>query len=104
MIKVELLDPVHLVAPHRVTRPEHVEGLISSIEERGWDGPPLIGYWLQRPPDDLRGGIQLLSGTHRRAAAVHLGISVPVVVYPRAVVEAVWGTDRWSELMAGELV
>lgn len=105
MTHFDLYDPSDLLQPHRVTRPDHVDGLVGSIEELGWDGPPLIGYRLTAHPNPLLGHptIQLLSGTHRLAALTHLNLPVPVRVYPQPMVEAVWGTEAWPHLMDGSL-
>lgn len=88
------LDPKSLLAPHRVNRPEDVDALAEAFEH-GWDlnCPALIGY-------EWEGRIQLLSGTHRRAAAIQAGILVPVVIRSREAVEMAWGTDDWAEIMA----
>lgn len=55
--------------------------------------PALVGYrW--------KGRVQLLSGSHRWAAAVLAQLPViPVVVLPLERVEAAWGTEAWAEVM-----
>jgi hypothetical protein len=63
---------------------------------RGWDGPALVGYRTFEV-----GRIQLLSGTHRLAAAIATQQrTVPVVVWPFTELFHIWGTDRWAEVMA----
>ena len=81
--------------PHRVTHDEKQQALAASLCKRGWHGPPLIGYRT----DD--GRIQLLSGSHRYAAAAQVQqMTLPVRVYPEWFVRALQGdTDRWSWLM-----
>ena len=82
------LDP-----PHRVTHPERVDLLSLSLSVSGWRGPSLVGY-------PLDGRVQLLSGTHRLAAARHLGwLGVPVRILTREAVERAWGTDAWRDVM-----
>lgn len=92
-----LYAPADLVPPHRVTRPEQVDDLAVDMQTRGWVGDPLVGY----PDETIRTApIQLLSGTHRRAAAERVGIPVPVVVRTFAEVVAAWGDlDLWQKLM-----
>jgi ParB-like chromosome segregation protein Spo0J len=81
-----------LVAPHRVVRPEQVDELADAMKRGGWRGDALVGYQNGRH-------IQLLSGTHRRAAAQLACIGVPVVVWPRAAVEQAWGMPEWGDIM-----
>lgn len=88
-----------LLPPHRVVRPEQVRELAHDIRKRGWSGPPLVGYHVGgRKP------VQLLSGTHRRAACELIGVAVPVRVYEHTFVTRCWGRlARWTALMRGEL-
>lgn len=85
-----------LVAPHAITHPEKVMDLAADFAENGWDTscPPLIGYFVE-------GEIQLLSGTHRQAAAVIAGIKIPVLIWSKYTVEQAWGTDDWPRIMEG---
>ena len=81
--------------PHRVVRPSQVAELAGQFREGGWDlsKPPLIGY----PYGE---GIQLLSGTHRHAAAMEAGIKVPVRIVSYSDVWLSYGhLERWLELM-----
>jgi len=94
--KFKWLNPNILDLPHRVTRPEQVDSLVLSLTKCGWCGPPLIAYWHGN-------AIQLLSGTHRAAAARQLDMVVPVIVHPYDVVEKAWGTPEWQDLMDGSL-
>ena len=83
--------------PHRVARPEQVDDLAEKLEE-GWDRgcPALVGY----PVLDQRGiRIQLLSGSHRWAAANRVWTMLPVVIVQFSEVDECWGTDRWFDLM-----
>lgn len=87
-----LIDPQRVIAPHRVTRPEQVEAIALSMMTEGWKGEALVGY-------TLGAGIQLLSGTHRRAAAIIAQIDIPVIVWPKVMIELCWGKDEWKQLM-----
>jgi ParB-like chromosome segregation protein Spo0J len=63
----------------------------------GWDPeePALVGY--------IRGNrIQLLSGTHRLAAALEVGLDrIPVVVWDYKDFDAAYGNlEKWFHLMA----
>ena len=81
--------------PHRVVQPSQVAELASQFREGGWDmsQPALIGY----PYGE---GIQLLSGTHRHAAAMEAGIRVPVKIVPYSEVWNSFGhLERWLDLM-----
>lgn len=90
--------PHTLTPPHRVTRPEHVDALADDMRLWGWRGDALVGY-------RLHGETQLLSGTHRQAAADRLGLYVPVMMHPLADVTAAWGTDDWFRIMhSGESI
>lgn len=87
-------DPSTLVPPHRVTRPDQVIDLANLFNESGWDHscPTLRGYMDGQM-------IQLLSGTHRRSAAIMAKIKVPVVVWDKAYIESAWGTYEWDRVM-----
>lgn len=89
---VTLLNPASLTPPHRVTRPEQVDALAADMVCRGWHGVPLVGYLYEAE-------IQLLSGTHRRAAAERARILVPVLLYTEADIREAWGTDQWAQVM-----
>lgn len=86
--------------PHAVGRPEQVEVLAHALRD-GWGSgyPALVGYVYGDR-------VQLLSGSHRFAAAIRAGRwSVPVAIRPWHVVEAAWGDlDRWAEVMAAPTV
>jgi ParB-like chromosome segregation protein Spo0J len=87
------VDPRLLTPPHRVTRPEHVDELAESMAGGGWQGCPLVGY-------PCLGGFQLLTGTHRRAAALRVGILVPLIVRGTKEVREAWGdVERWRKLI-----
>jgi hypothetical protein len=98
MTPITFHNPEGLLPPHRVTRPEHVDELFVDMLRRGWHGVPLIGY-LSGP-----GQIQQLSGTHRHAACLRIGIRVPVKVYPAGLIARCWGRlNRWIVIMQGRL-
>jgi hypothetical protein len=52
----------------------------------------LVGY-------PLNGRIQLLSGTHRHLAAKQAKTKLPVTLWLRSYVEALWGTEQWDLLI-----
>lgn len=97
------VPPVKLISPHKVVRPQQVNELAADMNKRGWVGAPLIGYWVGSTPDS-EPCIQLLSGTHRHAAATRVGHWVPVRVYPHSLMTRCWGRlARWAALMRGDL-
>ena len=87
------LHPNDCDAPHSVSRLNQVVDLANDMERRGWDGPNLIGY-------PLAGRIQLLSGTHRHAAATLRRAAIPVEIVLRSDIERCWGTEQWALVMA----
>jgi len=83
--------------PHKVTHPFYMRWLARQFEKSGWDTscPALVGY-------DHDGKIQLLSGSHRWAAAAMTNTLLPVVVYDYQTVRNAWGdTDKWKAIMEG---
>lgn len=89
-LRVEDCDP-----PHGVTHQEHASKLIASIINFGWNDRPLQGY-------KLHDRIQLLSGSHRYAAAKWLDIYIPVVLYEYDYLCSIWGTDEWGKILTGD--
>jgi hypothetical protein len=82
--------------PHRVGRPEQVDDLTEAFLFSGWDRrrPVLVGYQDGH-------GVQLLSGSHRWAAADRAGVAVPVIVVAKRFVEECWGhLGAWQQLMS----
>lgn len=71
-----------------------VDMLSVAFEKNGFDKncAALVGY-------PLNGRIQLLSGTHRHLAALKTGIKLPVTLWLRSYVEALWGTEDWDSLI-----
>lgn len=89
------LEPVSCDPPHGVSHPEKVQALADAFDRTGWgvSCPVLVGY-------PLDGRVQLLSGSHRWAAATHARIQIPVVIVPFADVEAAYGDlDAWRHIM-----
>jgi ParB-like chromosome segregation protein Spo0J len=81
--------------PHRITHPEKFEQLVNEFDTNGWDitEPVLIGYaWEEK--------IQLVSGSHRWAAAQEVDMLIPVEVYSYQYMSEIWGTEKWVELLA----
>ena len=84
------------IPPHSVSDKGRIGRLCLSFSRYGWgEYPALVGYVWQ-------GRVQLLSGSHRWAAAQQVGLSrIPVVVVPYMLVEASWGSlPAWKRLMA----
>jgi ParB-like chromosome segregation protein Spo0J len=92
------LCPTSLTPPHAVVRPEQVDELAADMRAHGWRGAALVGY----PHQD---GVQLLTGTHRQAASIRANMAtIPVQVYPYALVARCWGRlNRWMLLLQGRL-
>jgi ParB-like chromosome segregation protein Spo0J len=89
--------------PHGISHPLKLAELEDHFLEHGWDlqAPALVGYIFN-------GRVQLLSGSHRWAAAVRADLRIPVVIRPLEEVQAAWGNlPAWSVLMtappAGEI-
>ena len=94
--------------PHRISHPEKVDELAEQFLRGHWGVgfPALVGYrWATLDNFSERRfystRVQLLSGTHRLAAAYCAGLQmIPVVIYPVEYVENCWGNlDAWRELM-----
>ncbi len=85
--------------PHRVTRPDQVDSLIQDFVDFGWWGESLVGYFTWDEPTKEY-ALQLLSGSHRWAAANTLGMRIPVYMEAEDVVEEAWGDlVKWQEIM-----
>jgi|694.fasta_scaffold57713_6 hypothetical protein len=91
--KVKWINPKFCIPPHRVTHPDKFIDLCKQFTISGWDTkkPTLVGYNYK--------GIQLISGSHRWAAASHSNIKIPVIIYPYETIMRIWGTDEWLELL-----
>jgi hypothetical protein len=91
--KVIWLNPSRCLPPHKITHPEKFETLYFEFKENGWskNEPPLLGYQMKK--------IQLISGSHRHAAAKCAKINLPVIIYPYKMIEKMWGTDEWLQLL-----
>lgn len=91
------LKPDLCTPPHGVARPEQVDDLAEAFSLCGWNpaAPALIGYlWGS--------GIQLLSGSHRWAAATKAGLDkIPIVLVDYFKVHRAWGDlVLWNEIMS----
>ena len=94
---IQWLPPSSCFPPHRVTHPDKAAELEAAFRDAGWDlrRPVLVGY-----PVPGEGRIQLLSGSHRWAAAERAGIQIPVRIVPYSRVRSSWGClVRWLHLM-----
>ena len=95
-MRVCQLQPNQCDPPHGVSHHDFVIDLANEFVRNGWGRykPMLVGYpW--------KGKIQLLSGSHRWAAATLAELSsIPVIVWDTADVEEAWGDpDKWSRIM-----
>lgn len=96
----EWIYPDMCIPPHKVTHPDKVDSLAKDFEDYGWWGPALIGYFTYDKPSEGY-ALQLLSGSHRWAAALLVGVKIPVIIKSEGEVEAAWGhLDKWKALMA----
>jgi hypothetical protein len=88
------LSPSDCDPPHRVTHPEKRDALTVALRAP-WEPscPVLLGY-------PLDGRVQLISGSHRHAAAVVAECLLPVYLYPYETIAELWGTDDWVALLA----
>ena len=74
---------------------DKVEMLEKQFTINGFDKryPALIGY-------PLNGKIQLLSGTHRHAAACRSGAKLPVILWLKSDIEESWGElQKWAKVI-----
>ena len=96
-MKVRCVDPMSCDPPHKVTHPEKFDELVREFSTKGWDinCPNLIGY-------DFDGRTQLISGSHRWAAAKVAKIQIPVEIHSYEYVHSIWGTDQWMKLLNNE--
>lgn len=87
------LDAAACDPPHRVTHAEKFDAIAASLAASGWkpDEPVLLGY-------EREGRVQLITGSHRHAAARALRLPLPVLI--RHDVDALWGTDGWVRMIA----
>lgn len=93
---VTWLPPQICRPPHRVTHQTKLIELANIFLASGWDPtkPSLVGY---KEPD---GAIQLLSGSHRFAAAMLANIKIPIRVYSYNEIRAAWGDiTTWQKIM-----
>lgn len=88
-------QPKSWVPPHRVTHPEKAEKLYQAFQHDGWDcsKPNLLGYVC-----DITGDQQLISGSHRHAAALAADILIPIEIFSYEYIKSIWGTDQWIQL------
>ena len=84
------MSPKLCCPPHQITHEEKYTSLICDFRREGWKKgtPALKGYIFETY-------IQLVSGSHRWAAANYVGIDVPVDLHSYNDVYLIWGTDRW---------
>ena len=83
--------------PHKVTHPEKLKELIEAFRTTGWDmrNGTLVGYRWED------GRVQLITGSHRHAAAKEVGLAIPVKIVSYEAVWEAWGdVPRWLRLLA----
>lgn len=68
------LEPEAVTPPHEVKDQAKFRRLVESMSAHGWEGRPLLGI------EEEGGWIQLLTGSHRFAAAQEAGIDIPISV------------------------
>lgn len=92
--EVSWIEPSLCDPPHKVTHPEKFIDLCGAFCGEGWDinEPPLLGY-----PIDNK--IQLISGSHRWAAALEANIKIPIIVYSYDWIYEIWGSDTWLHIL-----
>jgi hypothetical protein len=88
------LTLIDVDVPHRVTHFDKLDWLVNEFTIGGWDAtkPNLLGY-------ALNARIQLVTGSHRSAAAGIVGIRFPVDIYSYSYMRKIWGTDAWVDLI-----
>lgn len=90
------VTPDGCMPPHKVSYPEKVTKLLESFTREGWakDEPALVGYRWEN------GKVQLITGSHRWAAAAEINLAIPVeLVSDKEVLDA-WGDlDKWKKLL-----
>jgi hypothetical protein len=87
---VKQIALTRLCPPHEVKSMDHLHALVQSLRGRGWDGPPLVGYYGS-----------LLTGSHRFEAANELGLNeVPVLdLAVRGAADELFGRGTSRELV-----
>jgi hypothetical protein len=90
---IQWIDSKLCYPPHKITHPDKFIKLAKCFSDTGWNlsKQPLIGYHLDK--------IQLISGSHRWAAANKVGIKIPVILYEYEYIKNIWGTDDWVYLL-----
>lgn len=94
---VKWMRPIRCRPPHGVTHLEKFDELVRDFTLRGWDTskPVLVGYWFE-------GKFQLISGSHRWAAALFCQMRIPVRIVSYAEVYEAWGNlETWETLLNG---
>lgn len=83
MSDLEYLYSRVLVPLHHVRDKAKLDRLVTAMKRRGWTGRPLLGYASDNYPEMF----QLLTGSHRLAAAEKLDLAIPVVLMDLTVAE-----------------
>lgn len=88
------VDPADCDPPH-AAEPTKMAKFVTAFQEAGFDEnhPAVIGY-------PFNGRIQLLSGSHRHAAAIRTGTKLPVTMWLQSDVQRAWGNlAEWAKVM-----
>lgn len=88
-VRPEDCDPPHAASDTKTSE------LVGLFKDAGFDEdhPALIGY-------PLNGRIQLLSGSHRHAAAIKTNTKLPVTLWLQSDINAAWGDlEEWAKIM-----
>lgn len=88
------IPPYQCAPPHKITHKDKFLELVEQFKIIGWNlkEPALIGYPFNR-------GVQLISGSHRWAAAMIANILIPVKIHEYEYIYEIWGKDGWLELI-----
>lgn len=93
-----LVSPDECDPPHKISHEDKYIELANEFVENGWGSsyPPLVGY-------EFCGRIQLLTGSHRWAAAKLAGIQIPIKILSYNQVQAANGDLlEWERILATE--
>lgn len=99
---IQWITPEFCIPPHKVARPEQVSDLAEEFSVNGWGAgyPALVGYMLGEHT------VQLLSGSHRWAAAIIANLQkIPVSIIDYKLVDKHWGNlEAWAVIMTPPFV
>lgn len=88
------VDPADCDPPHKAEQ-KKMQKFVEAFEAAGFNEnhPAVIGY-------PFNGRIQLLSGSHRHAAALKTGTKLPVTMWLQSDIQRAWGNlEEWAKVM-----